>query len=100
MESQAKLLQQHRCQTPSLQNFNIPKRLAPAYVSTEQHLHGVNYNRGSAGQWQRAYQRRPTPLETQEKRQRQKHAHHWQQLTRAQSQAVDSQQNLDNNQSN
>jgi len=48
MESQAQLLQQHRCQTPSLQNFNIPKRLAPAYVSTEQHLHGVNYNRGSA----------------------------------------------------
>ena len=36
-------------------------------------------------QWQRAYQRRPTALETQKKkkRQRQKHAHHWQQFTRA-----------------
>ena len=35
-------------------------------------------------QWQRAYQRRTTPLETQEKRQRQKHVPHWQQFTRAQ----------------
>jgi len=41
-------------------------------------------------------------LETQEKkkRQRQKHTHHWLQLTRAQFQAVDSRQNLDANQSN
>jgi len=43
----------------------------------------------------------PTPLhETQEKRQRQKHATHWQQFTRAQFQAVDSGQNVDANQSN
>jgi len=44
MESQAQLSQQPRSQTPSLQNFNIPKRhgtWAPAYVSSEQHLHGV-----------------------------------------------------------
>ena len=44
MESQAQLSQQPRSQTPSLQNFNIPRRdgtWAPAYVSTEQHLHGV-----------------------------------------------------------
>jgi len=49
--SQAQLSQQHRSQTPSLQNFNILKwrcAWAPVYVSTEQHLHGVNYNRGSA----------------------------------------------------
>jgi len=39
-------------------------------------------------------------LETQEKRQRQKHTRHWQQFTRAQSQAVDSRLNLDANQSN
>jgi len=35
-------------------------------------------------QWQRVYRSRPPPLETQEKRQRQKHAQHWQLLTRAQ----------------
>ena len=34
-------------------------------------------------QWQRAYQRRPMALETQEKRQRKKHAHDWQQFTLA-----------------
>ena len=36
---------------PRRQAFNIPKRRgpwAPAYVSTEQHLHGFNDNRGSA----------------------------------------------------
>ena len=35
-------------------------------------------------QWQRAYRSRPPALETQAKRQRQKHAQHWQLLTRAQ----------------
>ena len=35
-------------------------------------------------QWQTAYRRRPTALETQEKRQRRKHADHCQQFTRAQ----------------
>jgi len=48
MESQAQLSQQHR---PQPSNFKIPKRRGawtPAYVSTEQQLHGVNYNRGSA----------------------------------------------------
>ena len=34
------------------------------------------------------------------KRQRQNHAHHWQQVTHAQFQAVRSRQNLDANQSN
>jgi len=34
-------------------------------------------------QWQRAYRRRPTPLQTPKKRQRQKHVHHWQKFTRA-----------------
>ena len=47
MVSQAQPSQQHRSQTPILQNFNTLKRRcawAPAYVSSEQHLHGVNYN--------------------------------------------------------
>jgi len=78
MESQAQLSQQHRSQTPSLQNFNIHKQRgawAPYYVSTEQHLHGVNYNRGSASG------RGPTGGDQRhwkKKRQRQKHTHHWQ----------------------
>ena len=50
--------------------------------STEQHLQGVNYNRGSASS------RRPTRggqrhWGLKKKRQRHRHAHHWQQLTRA-----------------
>jgi len=51
MVSQVQLSQQHHSQTPILQTFNTPKRRsawAPAYVSTEQQLHVVNYNRGSA----------------------------------------------------
>jgi len=47
MESQAQQSQQPRSYTQILLKFNIPKRRgawAPAYVSTEQHLHGVNYN--------------------------------------------------------
>ena len=65
MESQAQLSQQPRSQTPSLQNFNIPRRhgtWAPAYVSTEQHLHGVE-----GAPVARTYRWRPTALETQEK---------------------------------
>jgi len=54
---------------------------APAYVSTKQHLHGVNY---STAREQMAYRRRSTALEIHEKRQRQKHADHGQQFTRAQ----------------
>jgi len=34
MESQAQLSQQHRSQTPSLQNFNIHKRLVPGHQPT------------------------------------------------------------------
>jgi len=81
MESQAQPPQQHRSQTPSLQNFNIPKRRgawAPAYVTTEQHLHGVNYNRGSAsGRGPTRGDQRHWRLKKKKKRQRQKHAHHW-----------------------
>jgi len=86
MESQAQLSQQHRSQTPRLQNFNIPKRhgaWAPAYVSTEQHLHGVNYNRGSSsGREPTGGDQRHWRLK--KKRQRQNHAHHRQLFTRAQ----------------
>jgi len=58
--------------SPQPSNFKIHKRRGAwtsAYVSTEQQLHGVNYSRGSY-QWQRAYsyRRRPTTLETQEKK--------------------------------
>jgi len=53
-------------------------------VSNEQHLHGVNYNRGSTGSL-------PEDIgDTKKKRQRQKHVQHWQQFTRAQYQAIDS----------
>jgi len=83
MGSQAQLSQQHRSQTPRLQNFNIPKRPGhqPTYP-TEQQLRGVNYNRGSASS------RRPTGEanaigNSRKKRQRHRHAHDWQQLTRA-----------------
>ena len=70
----------------------IPKgynhNVSTANVSTEQHFAWSQLQQRER-QWQRAYQRRPTPLETQEKkRQRQKHTHHWQQFTRAQFQAV------------
>ena len=88
MESQAQPSQQHRSQTPSLQNFNSPKRRgawAPAYlrVYTEKHLYGDNYNRGSAsGRGPTGGDQRHWRLK--KKRQRQKHAHYWQQFTRAQ----------------
>ena len=36
-------------------------------------------------QWRENHPRRPTPTETDEKRQRQKHAHHWPPFTRAQA---------------
>ena len=53
MEFQAQL---SPCQTllpDGKPSKHIPKRRgiwAPAYLSTEQHFHGVNYNRGSASQ--------------------------------------------------
>jgi len=53
---------------------------APAYVSTER---GVNYKRGNAsGGGPTGGDQRHWRLK--KKRQRQKHAHHWQQFTRAQ----------------
>ena len=100
MESQAQLSQQPRSQTLSLQNFNIPKRhgtLAPAYVSSEQHLHGVE-----GAPVARTYRWRPTALETQEKK------IDGDRITLItgnssrvpSSRVVDSRQNLDANQSN
>ena len=87
-------------QTPSLQNFNIHKRLgawAPTYVSTEQHLHGDNYNRGSAS----GRGPRPTALKTQEKNDRERNMLITGKSLRVHnSRVVDSRQNLDVNQSN
>ena len=65
---------------------------APAYVITEQYLHGINYNRGSASG------RGPTGggkrhcinQKKNKKRQRQKHADLWLLCTRAQFPMVDS----------
>ena len=62
-----------------------PWCLTPAYVSAEQHFHGVNvnYNRGSAsGRGPTRGGQRHWRLK--KKRQRRKHTHHWQQFTRAQ----------------
>jgi len=82
-ESQAQLSQKHRSQTPSLTKLQysqaawfLGSRTAFAWSQLQQRER----------QWQRAYRRRPTALETQEKRQRQKHAHGWQHFTRAQFQ--------------
>ena len=92
-----------RSQTPSFQN-SFPSGVVSGHQLT--YLPNSIFTCRSKiqqkeRQWQRAYQRRPTPLEAQEKkRQRQKHAHHWQQFTRARFQAVDSRQNSDANQSN
>ena len=66
-------------QMPSLQN--LCRVVSTSF--THQHLHVVNYNRGSASG------RGPTGGgqrlgDSRKKRQRWKHAHHWQQLTRAQ----------------
>ena len=44
-ESQAQLSQQHRSQTPSLQNFNIPKRRGA--WAAEQHLQEVTTTEGA-----------------------------------------------------
>jgi len=52
-------------------------------LSTEQYLHAVNYNRESAsGRGTTGGDQRQWRLK--KKRQRQNHAHHWQQLTLAQ----------------
>jgi len=56
---------------------------APVYMSTEQHLHGVNYKRGSAsGRGSTGGDQRHWRLKK-KKRQRQKHVRHWQLFTRA-----------------
>jgi len=80
MQSQAQLSRQQSLPSasPSLQKTWCLGTSQRLYGTA---LHGgVNYKH----QWQRAYRRRPTPLETQEKRQRQKHAHHRKQFTHAQ----------------
>jgi len=87
MESQAQLLQQHRSQTPeAFKTSIIPNgrgAWAPACVSTEQHLHGTTTT-------EEAQVAEGLPEETNgignsnQKRQRQNHAHHCQLFTRAQ----------------
>ena len=107
IESQAQLSQQHSpCQNLASRRHTklIPKRRdvrAPAYMSADQLLHGVNYNRGSAsGRGTSGGELRHWRLKK-KKRQRQKHAHHWQQFTRDSSQTHDcSRQNFNENQSN
>ena len=66
MESQAQLSQQHRSQTPSLQNFNI---VVPAGTSLHVYRTAFAWSQlqQRVRQWQRAYQGRPTALETQGK---------------------------------
>jgi len=76
----AQLSQQHRSQTSILQTSIFPSGVVPAYVSTEQHLHGV-YNRGGASG--RGHTREGTG-DSRKKRQRQSHALHCQQTSRAQ----------------
>ena len=99
MQSQAQLSRQHS--HGSLQSTKpselIPKRRGvwtPTYVPTEQHYMPESTTTEGAPVAEGLYRRRPTPLETQEKkRQRQKHTHHWLQFTRAQLQTVDPRQN-------
>jgi len=69
----------------------------PDYVSTNSIQSQVQQGESKC---RKAYRRRPTALETQEKRQRRKHAHHGKQFKRAGFQAANSRQNLDANQSN
>ena len=86
MVSQAQPSQQHRSQTPILQNFNTLKRRcawAPAYVSSEQHLHGVNYNGPEGAPVVEGLPEETNGIGDSRKRQRQKHVRHWQQFTRA-----------------
>jgi len=66
MESPAQLSQQHRSQTASLQNFNMPKRLGTSLRVYQTALTWRQIQKRER-QWQRAYWRRPTALETQEK---------------------------------
>jgi len=84
----------------------IPKRRgvrAPTYVSTEQHYTLESTTTEGAPVAEGLYRRRPTPLETQEKkndRDRSTLTTGYSLYTRAQFQAVDFRQNLDANQSN
>ena len=94
-QSQLSAQQQPPCRVPRL----LKRRgvWTPDYVSTNSIRSQVQQGER---QCRRAYRRRPTAMETQEKRQRRKHAHHGKQLTRAGFQAANSRQHLDANQSN
>ena len=67
-------------QTPSFQNL-FSSGISLCIYRTAFAWSQLQYRKR---QWQRVYRNRPPPLETQEKRQRQKHAQHWQLFTRAQ----------------
>jgi len=104
MESQCPLSKQHfiyssRSQTLYTCSFRKLFHIVARCLGTSLRVYQVNYSRGSASSkgLTRGGQRHWRP---QKKRQRQKHAHYWQQFTRAQLQAIDSRENLDANQSN
>ena len=91
-----------RSQAPSLQN-SFPSGVVSGHQPTCLHYITIPDSTTTEGPpvAEGLYRRRPTPLETQEKkRQRKKHTHHWLQFTRAQLQTIESRQNLDVNQSN
>ena len=92
---------------PRRQTFKrIPKwrDVSPAYMSTEKYLHmestTCNYTTKGAPVADGLSEESNAIGDSRKKRQRQKHAHHRQQFTRAQLQAVDYGENLDANQSN
>ena len=69
-KSKAQLSQQHRSQTPILQNFNIRK--VAWCLGTSLRVYGTAFAwsqlQKRERQWQRVYRRRPTALETQEQK--------------------------------
>ena len=66
MESQAQLSQQHRSQTPNLQNFYIPKRRVSGHQPTCL-PNGESTTKEGTPVAEGLYRRRPTALKTQEK---------------------------------
>ena len=85
-----------RSQTPSLQNFNIPSGVVPGHRTAFAWSQLQQRER----QWQRAYQRRPTALETQKNDRDRNTLTTGNSLHVHSSRVVDSRQNLDANQSN
>ena len=85
MEPQAQLSQQHPpCRNAKPSNVWSQLQRERQLVQKRSALRLFGPGTETKRHWQRIYGRRPTAMETQEKRQRQKHTHHWQQLTRAQ----------------